>query len=271
MSVMKYKDPETGEVKKVFAPTFDAYTKTETNTLLNSKAPATHASQHASGGSDPINPVAIGAFRAHANYGTNIFSNDLNDWVTPGAYSVPGKSQGTLNTPVDGDGWGTILVSGGFNDRVFQIFSAWNANTLYWRANHNGTWTSWYKFYDTLNKPKFSDIAFLGINPISSTTDDTTTNWANLGSGFAWYNVADKLNGQPSQYGHLISYSQGADIFQIWNTQAGGPTYFRSGNSAGWNGGWRKVYDTSNITYGTTDLTAGSSSLANGSIYFVYE
>lgn len=40
MSVMKYKDPSTGEVKKVFAPTIDAYTKTETDTLLDGKAPA---------------------------------------------------------------------------------------------------------------------------------------------------------------------------------------------------------------------------------------
>ena len=50
MSVMKYKDPSTGEVKKVFAPTFDAYTKTETysktesDTLLNGKAPAGYGS-----------------------------------------------------------------------------------------------------------------------------------------------------------------------------------------------------------------------------------
>lgn len=41
MSVMKYKDPSTGEIKKVFAPTFDAYTKTETNTLLQNKADTT--------------------------------------------------------------------------------------------------------------------------------------------------------------------------------------------------------------------------------------
>ena len=31
MSVMKYKDPTTGEVKKVGAPKIDTYTKTETD------------------------------------------------------------------------------------------------------------------------------------------------------------------------------------------------------------------------------------------------
>lgn len=35
MSVLKYKDH--GEVKKVFAPTIDAYTKAETDTLLTKK------------------------------------------------------------------------------------------------------------------------------------------------------------------------------------------------------------------------------------------
>lgn len=38
MSVMKYKDPTTGEVKKVGAPKIDTYTKTETDTLLQKKA-----------------------------------------------------------------------------------------------------------------------------------------------------------------------------------------------------------------------------------------
>ena len=38
MSVMKYKDPTTGEVKKVGAPKVDTYTKTETDTLLQNKA-----------------------------------------------------------------------------------------------------------------------------------------------------------------------------------------------------------------------------------------
>ena len=39
MAVLKYKDPVTGEVKKVGSPV-DAYTKVETDTLLNTKAPA---------------------------------------------------------------------------------------------------------------------------------------------------------------------------------------------------------------------------------------
>lgn len=37
MSVMKYKDPTTGEIKKVGAPKYDVYSKTETDTLLAKK------------------------------------------------------------------------------------------------------------------------------------------------------------------------------------------------------------------------------------------
>ena len=85
MSVLKYKDSK-GEVKKLFAPVIDSYSKTETynknetNELLTNKAdldnngkvlstqlpamnyaPSTHASQHASTGTDPITPADIGA------------------------------------------------------------------------------------------------------------------------------------------------------------------------------------------------------------------
>ena len=40
MSVIKYKDPKTGEIKKVGAPASDAYTKKETDDKLATKAPA---------------------------------------------------------------------------------------------------------------------------------------------------------------------------------------------------------------------------------------
>ena len=40
MAVLKYKDPVTGEVKKVGSPTIDAYSKNETDAKLETKAPA---------------------------------------------------------------------------------------------------------------------------------------------------------------------------------------------------------------------------------------
>ena len=37
MSVLKYKDPKTGAVKKVGAPKYDVYSKTESDTLFSAK------------------------------------------------------------------------------------------------------------------------------------------------------------------------------------------------------------------------------------------
>lgn len=138
-------------------------------------------------------------------------------------------------------------------------------------------------------------ISFLGNQPISAVANDTTANWANLGSGYAWYSAGGLLNDQPAQYGFLLNYVNGSDVFQIWNTQSNGPMYTRSGNASGWGRSWTKIIDSSsigsqtvnkakyasittpgtaslkNIKAGTSDLTAGSSSLTTGDIYLVYE
>lgn len=143
--------------------------------------------------------------------------------------------------------------------------------------------------------PNLRAVAFLGENPIKTTTDDTTSRWANFGSGYAWYSAGGLLNDQPAQYGFLLNYVNGSDVFQIWNTQSNGPMYTRSGNASGWGRSWTKLIDSSsigsqtvnkakyasvttpgtaslkNIKAGTSDLTAGSSSLTTGDIYLVYE
>lgn len=143
--------------------------------------------------------------------------------------------------------------------------------------------------------PKLQDVAYLGENPVKSTADDTTDRWYRIGSGYAWYCAAGLLNDQPAQYGFLLNYVYGSDVFQIWNTQSNGPMYTRSGNASGWGRSWAKLIDSSsigsqtvnkakyasitapgtaslkNIKAGTSDLTAGSSSLTTGDIYLVYE
>ena len=143
--------------------------------------------------------------------------------------------------------------------------------------------------------PKLQDVAYLGENPVKSTADDTTDRWYRIGSGYAWYCAAGLLNDQPAQYGFLLNYVYGSDVYQIWNTQSNGPMYTRSGNASGWGRSWAKLIDSSsigsqtvnkakyasittpgtaslkNIKAGTSDLTAGSSSLTTGDIYLVYE
>lgn len=122
-----------------------------------------------------------------------------------------------------------------------------------------------------------ANIAFLGDNPIASTADDTTSNWAALGSGYAFYKSTGQLIDQPSAWGILVSFICGSDIFQIWKTQNNGPVYTRSGNASGWGQTWTKVYDTlnkpnasdigaaaSSHNHSASDITSGTLPVARG-------
>lgn len=87
---------------------------------------------------------------------------------------------------------------------------------------------------------------FLGNNVITSTDNDTSSNWGTLGSGYAFFTNNGLVNDQPSQWGIVVNFVTGSDIFQMWRVQISGPTYWRSGNVDGWYGTWVKVYDTAN-------------------------
>lgn len=99
---------------------------------------------------------------------------------------------------------------------------------------------------------KTNGFTFLGINPISSTSDDTTTNWASLGTGYAWYDTTGLLINQPSHWGFVINYKHGGDIFQIWKTQDSGPMYYRCGNAGGWRKPWTKILDATDLIVSNT-------------------
>ena len=99
----------------------------------------------------------------------------------------------------------------------------------------------------------FPNIAFLGDNPITI-ENDTTQWWAATMSGYAWFSETGRLTDQPSQYGFLVNYAYGSDVFQIYKIQSGGGIYVRGGNSAGWDGTWIRVlgpYDLNRIATGS--------------------
>ena len=74
-------------------------------------------------------------------------------------------------------------------------------------------------------KEAFDNLAFLGLNPISSTDEDTTQKWCELGSGYAWYTTDGLLVNQPFQYMFIINYIQDKDVFQIGYEQKVGTKY----------------------------------------------
>ena len=115
----------------------------------------------------------------------------------------------------------------------------------------------------------FRNLSFLGDKPITSTAQDTTHKWRDLGTGYAWFGTNGAMINQPYTYMFVLNYVQGSDVFQIGSTQSDTNTvYFRSGNDSGWHKSWTPLLS---YEYSNTDLTAGSSKLATGKVYFVYE
>ena len=117
-----------------------------------------------------------------------------------------------------------------------------------------------YTMYHSGNKPTLDDIGAAasshthnslvtkGNNTINSTANDTTANWGAQGHSIHWYTTAGYLNNQPSQYGYILNVGSGSEVHQIWMTQSSGNLAHRGGNSAGWNGSWRTILDSSNYS-----------------------
>ena len=201
---------------------------------------------------------------------------------------------GDNNGAADGSAFpvvsGAALTSGilrvsriGSYDRVSFEFRVKEAAGRLFVGFYSSTdgWSGWKKVYTEGSKPTaeelnaanlvhasrhkrggddsltFSDIALLGINPVASPSDDTPQKWNALGSGYCFYNAASQLNDQPNQYGLILSVNYGTEIFQIWRSQSGGPTYWRSGSALGWDGTWAKAYD-SNVVPTFTQFSVGS-------------
>lgn len=97
-------------------------------------------------------------------------------------------------------------------------------------------------------KEAFDNLAFLGNNPISSTSEDTTQKWGELGSGYAWYTTDGLLINQPYQYMFIINYTMDSDVFQIGSNQKTGTVYCRTGNGSGWTTNWTPLLSTNDKT-----------------------
>lgn len=90
----------------------------------------------------------------------------------------------------------------------------------------------------------FNNLFFMGTNPITTTTNDTTAKWAAQGNGLAWYNTTGQLNDQPSQYGALLNmHTIGSEIAQLWFEAPNGKIYHRGGDGNNWTGTWIQLYD----------------------------
>lgn len=181
MSVMKYKDPSTGEVKKVFAPTIDAYTKTEADALLAGKAPAGFGL----GGSSP-------------------YVDDFNTAIKNGWYAGTGS---TTNGPgnIRYSGYGAVHVRRGGSTIVCQDFFMYDSGTfngvaLATRASsdYGNTWTPW----DYVNPPFESGVVYrtteryLG-SPVYKKMDSNGVIWWSTDQS-TWKRESERVGAAPA-------------------------------------------------------------------------
>lgn len=98
----------------------------------------------------------------------------------------------------------------------------------------------------TTKKEAFANLAFLGNNPISSTDEDTTQKWGELGNGYAWFYTNGLMINQPYTYMFVISYysNDSGSVFQIGCEQKSGTVYYRAGNRTGWLMSWTPLLST---------------------------
>lgn len=164
----------------------------------------------------------------------NLVASDI------GAVSTNNITQtlGTSTTKVPSEKAVTdAMGAAGYGDMLKSIYDATGAI-----ANGGGI----------VDYMKTNGFTFLGTNPIASTSDDTTANWDALGTGYAWYDTAGLLIGQPRQWGFVINFKITSDIFQIWNSQSRGPMYYRCGNASGWGKSWTKILDATDLIVSNT-------------------
>ena len=182
-----------------------------------------------------INPPPYPVISVNGKTGeVNLVANDV------GAVSTDNITQtlGTSTTKVPSEkAVADAMQAAGYGDMLKSVYDATGAI-----ANGGGI----------VNYIKSSGFTFLGADPISSTSSDTTANWASLGTGYAWYGTSGLLINQPSTWGFVINYKYGSDIFQIWNTQSIGPMYYRCGNASGWGKSWTKILDATDLIVSNT-------------------
>jgi hypothetical protein len=166
----------------------------------------------------------------------------------------------------------TLDLDGSNINQIGQTGYATNLNSSAQPTWYNGTNT---KTFAMLTDTVSAASSFLTrTDNITSTTDDTTTNWAAKGPGTWYYSTLGQLNSQPSQYGHLINMVSGtSECSQLWITSNSTSVYVRGGNGGGWANSFTRLALTTempntNISAGTLNISGGSSNVwsATGTI-----
>lgn len=235
----------------------------------NGKADGTHATQHATGGSDPITPNSIGAAPAGyglgMGYGGTVPNNDFNQATSNGWYTV---SNDTLTNGPSGvyTGGAILFVLAARSDMVKHQYlflgTSGQQGRILHRYYHNGTgaWSAW----ETLAAEPSIAAALAGKSPTSHIHTGQSINPASL-----------EINpGTSAGHGGYIDFhyaGSSADYTSRIIESASGKINIQASNGVEVEnpavGSWR----VRNIVASQADLTAGSSALSTGALFLVYE
>ena len=97
------------------------------------------------------------------------------------------------------------------------------------------------------------NLANMGYNPITSTSDDTVDTWKALGNGFCFFNTTGYFIDQPAQYCMILNYTYAREVVQLCIVLGGGKgVFYRKGNGSGWQTTWIRLIDNSQVAYYTS-------------------
>ena len=127
------------------------------------------------------------------------------------------------------------------------------------------------------------NLTFRG-NDATSLSNDTTAKWGAQGNlATVFYTQTGLITDQPSTYGFVLNLTNGpsgAEVHQLWATQASGSLLHRGGNSNGWSGTWRAILDSYNYTsyvspkpttlFSSSTGTIGTITLSSSAANFTY-
>lgn len=78
---------------------------------------------------------------------------------------------------------------------------------------------------------------------ISSSANDTQSNWIKYNNGSWFYSDTTSLIDKPESWGFVQSYKYGSDLHQTFMGQPDGYMYHRGANGGGWGSSWHKLID----------------------------
>lgn len=179
--------------------------------------------------------------------------DDLNDYTDYGCWLCASSTiTATLsNCPFTGGGFSLRVLAGTWASTgtyKIQEIIRWDGKRHY-RDLRAGTWYEWKTTLTdedtipienggtgaTTAAAAIRNLAFLGVSPISSPSEDLPAAWTALGTGIAYINASGKLTSQPGTYGFVLNFTYSNIVYQLWLSMNGGSAiYARSGNAGSW-------------------------------------